>query len=697
MIKGNKSLSVTGLIILPLIAILIYNFFVIGKYADYPWWHSHGNDADAAYMVTAIGLINNSDYVMAQHPAAPFSSFNALVLRVVAHLFPSCQSFLHLSNVTSMYDVFDIIEKGVYIGRLQALVLSSLFAIMMFQFLVFLTHKRMIAFLLVFYLITSEGFLLYTYWVRPELLSVIFIIMLLFYAFFHLPRSIQKGKNQIGSLSFLGFMLGLLVFTKIQLLTFNCVFCLGLLVFFLIHLRSIPFSENQRQQGRRNLLLSLMNILIFPWWALKRPEVFPPGFCGGLNIVDSQRLLQNQTPDNYFGLVFAILGFLLGLSLFFIIRIRNKEPLLGAKKWLFFIGFINSFVFGFILSIYGSFLLVFSSFSQYIKNTHLMLYTLLVNLFDGTFLASKSTISLAMIFRKIEILHNQESRLAFINGFHAVLMVLAVSGIGFFFTKGATRKKLLLVCLFIFAGIFMDASACFYLKERNIYSYYAIYSLTLFTIGLGIFVSANSQKFDKNKIYWFIKGFSVVILVFLLILNVFTRVYFLMNKTKSTRITDQGPLPVYEGVLGYTRPFFMIVEEGIRRSEAHQLSESVGKYQKTAKDIERADRDLTAGLGYYKGGAALLKVNKQKGIASLAQSIKSFRAAIADNPREIKGYLLLGRTYMNLGAFKAAIIIFNAATIEFPNEPILHQMLSLCYAQIGDKGLAEANEKMAEQ
>ena len=51
---------VTGLVFV--IALLVFNFTVVGKYASYPWWHQHDCDSDPLYVAQAVTLVNDGPF-----------------------------------------------------------------------------------------------------------------------------------------------------------------------------------------------------------------------------------------------------------------------------------------------------------------------------------------------------------------------------------------------------------------------------------------------------------------------------------------------------------------------------------------------------------------------------------------------------------------------------------------------------------
>ena len=80
-----------------------------------------------------------------------------------------------------------------------------------------------------------------------------------------------------------------------------------------------------------------------------------------------------------------------------------------------------------------------------------------------------------------------------------------------------------------------------------------------------------------------------------------------------------------------------------------------------------------------------------KSIRDIAQAMQYFKEAIGTNPFDQRGYLLLGKTYMNVGSYNDAIFTFQSALLVFPEDGLFNYLLSMCFFQLEDNGMATYN------
>lgn len=73
------------------------------------------------------------------------------------------------------------------------------------------------------------------------------------------------------------------------------------------------------------------------------------------------------------------------------------------------------------------------------------------------------------------------------------------------------------------------------------------------------------------------------------------------------------------------------------------------------------------------------------------EAIRSFDAAIKQNPRDPNAYLVLGETYMHLKNYDRAIDTLSAATRIAPEKGEFYYFLALNYELKGDKDQAKVN------
>ena len=77
--------------------------------------------------------------------------------------------------------------------------------------------------------------------------------------------------------------------------------------------------------------------------------------------------------------------------------------------------------------------------------------------------------------------------------------------------------------------------------------------------------------------------------------------------------------------------------------------------------------------------------------ANPIEAIKSFDAAIKENPTDPQGYIILGQTYMRLNDFDRAIDSFSAGTRIAPEQGELYYFLAISHGLAGNQDLAKEN------
>ena len=88
---------------------------------------------------------------------------------------------------------------------------------------------------------------------------------------------------------------------------------------------------------------------------------------------------------------------------------------------------------------------------------------------------------------------------------------------------------------------------------------------------------------------------------------------------------------------------------------------------------------------YVRQGFNYLKEAKPR------EAIKSFDAAIRQNPRDPGPYLILGQTYLRINRFDRAIDTFSAATRVSPADGHLYYLLAVSYERSGNVKDAKLN------
>lgn len=107
-------------------------------------------------------------------------------------------------------------------------------------------------------------------------------------------------------------------------------------------------------------------------------------------------------------------------------------------------------------------------------------------------------------------------------------------------------------------------------------------------------------------------------------------------------------------------------------------SASAVKMQMASSETANGDpsTEITAGVGYLRSG-------------QIKEAISRFDQAIKENPRDVRGYLVLGQTYMHLKDYNRAIDTFTAATQVAPANGEAHYLLATNYGMAGNFSMAK--------
>jgi len=527
---------------------VLYNFFYTGRYAEYPWWHEHGNDIDATYAANTVGLLNNSELTFVCHPGATIYALHGIAYRIPAFKDPAHQRLMRLREVMDYNQAAAVLETSTRTSRILTVIEAVLFLIVFYFLLVRLGGNCFISFLITFYLGTSHAFLQHICMIRAEILSLLF----LFCGFYLIIYLMQKmGEPPIGWMRFLipaGFFLGFSVFSKIQIGP-PLVFSLALVVFYMTRVRPVIDPRDRSVKFYWfSLGAALVNLALMPWWTLKRPAFLTPQFLSVMP--EYWREVYGPAPESFFVPVFIFLTGLVVLSTFFI-----------ARRFIRVLWVLNLLIFGGIISTYLILLPVSMSFPQYVENTRRLVYSVFTNVIYGGILSHR--VVNFDTFEKIWNMHAQESGLLHINIFYFVLLAAFLS-LYRLLQKVSPKRSFYGLVLFIFGtGLTMDVFAT--MRSVKLYYYYAFYSLSFLALGLGMWLSL---EYASRKIQNGFFQYSPIGVMLVLGLHVFVMGFYLLGQPRASGKSSQDPNVEYVNTRTHAPPFWRIVDEAIRRNNS---------------------------------------------------------------------------------------------------------------------------------
>jgi len=553
-----------------------HEYFVIRKGHAYPWWHSLGNDIDATYAATAVGLLNDSELTLVAHPAATIYTFHGAAYRFLSFVSLPHKKLLHLRNVGSLEDASDILQISTQTSRILSFLTTITFIILLFGVINFFINNVVVTSLFIFYIVTSFSYRYHLLVIRPEIPSLVFFLAALLIFFSHVKRKqvtiMGRGRLFVG----VGFLLGLSVFSKIQIGP-PLVMFLGGIVFYLLQQR---LQQGLQKIPTRQLWIcfwtAVGNFVLMPWWALKKPDFVTPQFLHDTRIVDDVRRIYGIGRESFVGPVVIVL-FIFGLlsAIFLVLRLTAKRER-GLSRVFPIISFFNFFNLGAILSVYIVLLPVSISFAQYIANTKHLVYATLSNVFYGGFLINR-VLDFGTLEKIVQMHWNQcsvSTSFLRINVLYFVGLAAVVCGIRLCLRKPENRIPCLLSLCFFGTAFIMDVLAT--MRHAILFQYYAIYSLCFYSIGMAIWVGfelrnqfpngINRSVFSGKRIW--IRGICLLlpgIFLFFLAMHDIHWGYNLLQKIPSSGISAQNPALEYRNTRSHAAPFWRIVEESIHK------------------------------------------------------------------------------------------------------------------------------------
>ena len=365
-------------------AYLSWHMLGVTKYQQLPWWKGLASDFECGAMTSALGLANDGqpvDHVL--YPAVTLYNMDAALLRAAAAVMPKYRSLLHLKGFANIKEAFARMNEAVHLTRLGVLLTTIPFAAVLYIFFFVFLRSRLFAFFWAFFLMTEAHVIYYNGVLRPELISLcsFFCLALLSLSYFRCSREESPLRRHVFYFVAIGALMGYAVFSKVQI--FPALLAYFALMFYYLFRASassgIPTVTADRKNAVFNLGTAVLNMALFPWWAVSKPAQITPELLKYWPWYD----LYGPPPGKASFVAVPLIAFLvllsISLGLFELIRTGKGASL--TKRIFPVVFFVNLLVPGLILSVYTTGLGGFGSWSSYLVNTHTFVYATFCNFY----------------------------------------------------------------------------------------------------------------------------------------------------------------------------------------------------------------------------------------------------------------------------------------------------------------------------
>lgn len=520
-----------------ILAVLAFNFTVVGKYAAYPWWHQHDCDSDPLYVAQAVTLVNDGPFDYIHHPGATVSCGHGAAYRLAAAVAGWHPEYLDLRTADTRPSASEVLEHATRFSRRLAFVVFAVFVTGLYGFILWLTRNAAVTFLVSFYVATSPVAVWHSRAIRPEVPSLLFSVLAL-WAVLVLGRSCQRGEWRRFSVTSvgLGLFLALAMFSKIQVLPVAAV--LLLLGSALVVARGEGGTRDETARRLRvGLFLGLAVAVLTPWWALDRPDFVTPAYLDSVGYFD--RVVYGSLVGSFVPLVAGILGLSLAgtVAAMLVSRRQTRGRLVDRLAHAFC--FVHLVELGAILGAYLVVAPASRTIATYVGDTHHLLYGVIANSF-GNVLGSGFLHHKMLDGNTLERIlgaHTRGDPMLGVNVVWLVLLVALVVAFRVASAKTAARGDYSLVLLLLTIGGVMDV--VFTLRWVAQFNYYAIFSLVFYGLGIALFLQLEWRGLWLEKGRVRATGWVAALLVGLLLSHVGYRTFELLASPRANGISDQ--------------------------------------------------------------------------------------------------------------------------------------------------------------
>ena len=470
------------------IIIFIVSFYSVNfkNYLSIPWWFIVNSDADNVYPVSALLLINGERIEFIGHPGTPLTQLHGIAFRLCANILPSFDVLTRMSEISNSEMLLSALSKVSIISRYLVIMILALLAIVLYTVCLAITNSTLLTFLLVLHLMTSNALLWYTTAIRPEPINFIFFLIALLTTLKTCQKKSLNFTQYHLYFVLIGLFLGYSILAKIQIIPVVVIY-VALLCFYLLRSNNQNMNLNPHACSHSALLVSVINLIVMPWWAFKRPTFVTSEYVNQFPLFTSYQKLYGTLPENY--MMYPILG----LSLLLLLSGINGYGLKNISFWPNninrTIAGLNLIVSGSIIAIYTSFLFISNNFTQYALNIQNTVYSSMANILNGSYL-SQNSIDLTSLAKLAYALDKNSIYLINISDLLAIIGIFSVYRI---FTGERTIQKTYCAIL-ISIGTCMVTGLLATLRSPTFYGYYSIYPLTFAMLAIALCFSTEIKR-----------------------------------------------------------------------------------------------------------------------------------------------------------------------------------------------------------
>ena len=257
-----------------------WNMFAVTKYDQLEWWQYRGSDMECGVMTSALGLVNDCAPVThIGYPAVTLYNFQGLILRFASTVHADYRHLTNLGGYENIKEVFHDLNQAVGITRRSVLLSNFIWVGLIYFLFYFFLKSKVLATLWALLWSVSAHVIYYNRVMRPENWSLLFFMGCIFLgALFFYRREREQNYLRLWRYSFfigLMFVLGLL--SKVQIAPACAIF----LLIFCFYLWQKTDNKKQvfllQATNLKYYFIQLgVNMVVFPWWAVSRPEHITP-------------------------------------------------------------------------------------------------------------------------------------------------------------------------------------------------------------------------------------------------------------------------------------------------------------------------------------------------------------------------------------------------------------------------------------
>jgi len=397
--------------------------------------------------------------------------------------------------------------------------------------------------------------------IRPEPLSLFYLFLAYLICLAACKEKYISLKGFLGVFLAVGFCFSYALFSKIQVAPAVMMLFVMIAVYLWIKNKSGDLIVSGHKGALAGLGIGIMNMIVFPWWALKRPVYLTDEYLRWVNGIYVNEVF-GTAPENLVMFPLLILGVVLLISagIYFSIR-RENQISIGQRAFPVVLA-LNCMITGSILGSYTVFLPVSRSLAMYVGNTNNMVYGMIANSTFGGWLLHRT-----LNFQSFQNIYDhlqQNGSFLDINLLMIVLLIGVWSLFRLFRQEAAVRKNYLLVFFWMFLGLLFDILAM--LRAEEYFDYYAIYSVTFYGVAIVHFLALELDLIKCTARWKRAYQLAFVIICCLLTAHAAMRIVYMLNLPKANGRSDQDPAIEFDLTKWLGQPYWHLVNQGIEKN-----------------------------------------------------------------------------------------------------------------------------------